>query len=205
VRKLYRWLICETDEPASAIIDPLAESFAKDYDIMKLTETMLRSNLFFSQVAYRQRIKSPVEFAVGIIKALEEIVSTTQLSQDLANLGQNLYNPPTVNGWIGGQYWIDSATLVGRNNLALALLQGSGPYGDELNPWALANNHRCSTLKSAAHFLLDLLLQSDLAPDVYNTVLKIVQSPSESDNDDPEEMLRHFAHAVVTLPEFQLA
>jgi uncharacterized protein (DUF1800 family) len=205
VRKLYRWLICEFEEPNSAMITPLAESFAKDYDILKLIETMLRSNMFFSRAAYRRRIKCPVEFAMGIIKALEGVVSTTQLAQDLAGLGQSLYNPPTVNGWTGGQHWIDSTTILGRHNLALALLQGSGPYSNKLNPRIVANKHGCSTLESAAQLLLDLFLQSDLAPDVNDTILKAKLAPSGNGIDDPEGMLRCFAHALVTLPEFQLA
>ena len=142
---------------------------------------------------------------MGIVKALEAVVSTTQLAQDLAGLGQNLYNPPTVNGWTGGQHWIDSTTLVGRHNLALALLRGSGPYADKLNPWIVANKHGCSTLKSAIQFLLDLFLQSDLAPDVYDNILKTAMAPSGNDIDDPEGTLRCFAHALVTLHEFQLA
>jgi uncharacterized protein (DUF1800 family) len=205
VRKLYRWLICETEQPNEVIINPLAENFAKNYDIMKLIETMLRSNLFFSQTAYRMRIKSPVEFALSILKALEGVVSTTQLAEDLSGLGQKLYNPPTVNGWAGGRHWIDSAAIVKRSNLALALLKGSGPYEDKLNPGALANKYGCSTPKSVAQFLLDLFLQNDLSPDVYDTVLKIVKSPSGTDSNDEEEALRRFAHTVVTLPEFHLA
>jgi len=205
VRKLYRLLICETEEPNALVINPLAESFAKDYDILKLTETMLRSNLFFSRAAYRQRIKSPVEFALGIVKAMEEVVSTTQLAQDLFDLGQNLYNPPTVNGWVGGQHWIDSATIVRRHNLALALLQGSKPYTDKLNPWILSNKYERSTIESAAQFLLDLFLQGDLAPNVHDTIMKKVQESSGSDIDDPERILRNFTHSVVTLPEFHLA
>ncbi len=205
VRKLYRWLICETEEPTPMLITPLVESFAKDYDILKLTETMLRSNLFFSPAAYRRRIKCPVEFALGIVKALEGVVSTTQLAKDLAGIGQNLYHPPTVKGWTGGRHWINSATLVGRNNLALALLQGSGPYSDKLNPWAIAKKHGCSTLKSAMRFLLDLFLQGETDPGVYDTVLKTAQAQAGIGNDDPEEMLRRFAHLVVTLPEFHLA
>jgi len=204
IRKLYRLLICETEEPNPAMISHLAESFAKDYDIMKLTETMLRSNLFFSRAAYRRRIKSPVEFALGIVKAMEGIVSTTQLAQDLANIGQNLYNPPTANGWTGGRNWIDSASLVGRSNLALALLQGSEPYGNKLNPRSLADKHGCSTLNSARQFLLDLFLQSDLAPNVNDSLLKTLQSPTGS-SDNIDATLRCFAHTVVTLPEFQLA
>ncbi|MBW7990510.1 MAG: DUF1800 domain-containing protein [Planctomycetes bacterium] len=205
VRKLYRWLICETEEPNAAMISPLAETFAKDYDIMKLTETMLRSNLFFSQAAYRRRIKSPIEFALGIVHALEGVVSTTQLEKDLAGLGQNLYNPPTANGWAGGRNWIDSATLTGRSNLALSLLLGSGPYGDKLNPRVLANKHGCTTLKSAGQLLLDLFLQSNLAPDVHQSILKTVQAASGNGSDDEDATLRRFAHIVVTLPEFHLA
>lgn len=205
VRKLYRLLICETDQPNAAMISPLAETFAKDYDIMKLTETMLRSNLFFSKAAYRQRIKSPIEFALGIVQALEGVVSTTQLAQDMAGLGQNLYNPPTANGWAGGRNWIDSATLTGRSNLALALLKGSEPYGNKLNPRALANKHSCTTLKSATKLLLDLFLQSDLAPNVNESILKTLQSSSEIGSDDEKATLRRFTHTVVTLPEFQLA
>jgi len=205
VRKLYRWLICETEEPNAMLVAPLVESFAKDYNILKLVETMFRSNLFFSALAYRQRIKCPVEFALGIVKALEGVVSTTQLAQDLADLGQNLYNPPTAKGWTGGRHWINSATLVGRHNIALALLRGSGPYADKLNPWVVAKKHGCSTSKSAMQLLLDLFLQSDLDPDVYDAVLKTVEAPAGIGSDEPEGMLRRFAHVVVTLPEFHLA
>jgi len=205
VRKLYRWLICETEQPDEMLIAPLVESFAEDYDILKLVETMLRSNLFFSAVAYHQRTKCPVEFAVGIVNGLEGVISTTQLAQDLANLGQNLYNPPTIKGWTGGRHWINSATLVGRNNLAVALLRGSGPYGDKLNPWAIAKKHECSTPKSAARLLLDLFLQGDLDPEVYDTVLKTAQASASVGGDDPEGMVRRFAHTVVTLSEFHLA
>jgi len=201
VRKLYRWLISETEQPDEALIAPLAESFAKDYDVLKLVETMLRSNLFFSAAAYRRRIKSPVEFAIGIVKALEGSVSTTQLANDLADLGQNLYNPPTIRGWVGGKHWINSTAIVARNNLASALLQGSDRYGKKLNPWAVAQNHGCATLESARQFLLDLFLQSDLDSDVYDSLPKT----NRGQDDDLGRRTRSLAYAIVTLPEFHLA
>jgi uncharacterized protein (DUF1800 family) len=201
VRKLYRWLISETAEPGDDLIGPLAESFAKDYDVLRLTETMLRSNLFFSSAAYRQRIKCPVEFGVGIVRGLEGLVSTTRLANDLADLGQNLYHPPTVKGWTGGRHWIDSASVVGRCNLASALLRGSGPYEDKLNPRNVAERYGRSTPKSAARLLLDLFLQGDLDDDVRKTLLETIRTGG----DDQGENLRRFTRAVVTLPEFNLA
>ncbi len=201
VRKLYRWLISETEQPNEALIFPLAESFAKDYNVLKLVETMLRSNLFFSAAAYRRRIKSPAEFAIGIIKAMEGTASTTQLATDLADLGQNLYYPPTVKGWAGGQYWINSTAMVARQNLASALLRGSGPYGNKLNPWAVAQKHGCSTPESARRFLLDLFLQGGLDHDVYYA---LPNAPRRQDN-DLGGRTRYIAHAIVTLPEFHMA
>ncbi|MCK4294272.1 MAG: DUF1800 domain-containing protein [Planctomycetes bacterium] len=205
VRKLYRWLICETEQPTTRLITPLAESFARDYDILKLIETMLRSNLFFSPLAYRRRIKCPVEFALGIIKGLEGVVSTTQLARDLANLGQNLYHPPTENGWTGGRHWINSATLTGRHNLALALLSSSGPYANKLNPWPLAKKHGSSTPESAMKLLLDLFLQTDLDPKVYDTLLKTARAQNGLVGGSDQEIVRRSAHAIITLPEFHLA
>jgi len=201
VRKLYRWLISETHPPGDELLAPLAESLAGDYDTGKLVETMLRSNLFFSPVAYRQRIKCPVEFAVGIVRGLEGLVPTARLGSDLAELGQNLYHPPTVKGWEGGRYWINNAMLIGRSNLALALIAGSKPYDDKLDPLAVAGKHGHSSPEAAARFLLDLFLQGDLEAGVAEELMKIVSS-SEG---NPSQRVRRFAHAVITLPEFHLA
>jgi uncharacterized protein (DUF1800 family) len=201
IRKLYRWLISEIEQPEDDLIAPLAESFAKDYDVLKLVETMLRSNLFFSTAAYRKRIKSPAEFAIGIVKALEGSISTTQLANDLADLGQNLYNPPTIKGWAGGQHWINSTAIVARQNLASAFLRGSDPYGNKLNPWAVAQRHGCATSESTRRFLLDLFLQGDLDSDVYDSLPK---TPRRQD-DDLGGRTRSFAYTIVTLPEFHLA
>ena len=205
VRKLYRWLMSETEEPDAILIAPLVESFAKDYSVSRLVETMLRSNLFFSSAVSRRRIKCPVEFALGIVKGLEGMVSTTQLAQDLAGLGQNLYHPPTVKGWTGARHWINSATMIGRYNLASALLQGSGPYADELSPPAVAQKHGRSTFESAARFLIGLFLQDDLDSNVYDMLVKTAQTADGAGNDDPAGGIRRFAHAVITLPEFHLA
>ncbi len=199
VRKLYRWFISETDEPSDELIAPLAELLRKDYRVESAVEAMLRSNVFFSSHAYRQKVKSPVEFAVGIAHALEGMVSTTQLADDVAGLGQNLCHPPTVKGWPGGRDWIDSVTLVRRHNLALALLQGEDAYGDGLNPWGLAQGHGRSDAESAGRFLLDLFLQSDIDADVRESLLRIAK------NEAPAESLRCLAHALTVLPEYHLA
>ncbi len=202
VGRLYRWLISEDGEPETRLIGPLAESFAEDYDILRLVETMLRSNLFFSEAAYRRRVKCPVEYAVGIVKAMEATVPTMPLAQDAARLGQNLYHPPTVKGWKGGRHWIDSAMMIARDNLASALLGGAKRYGERLNPWGIAKKHGCSTAGEIRRFLVDLFLDGNLDDEVYEPV---EIADSSDGGGDLKEKTGRLAQMIVTLPEFQLA
>jgi len=200
VRKLYRWLISETHQPSDALLAPLAEPFAADHDLGRLVETMLRSNLFFSEAAYRRRVKGPVEFAVGIARGLQGTVPTLPLGNHLASLGQDLYRPPTVKGWAGGPAWINRATLVGRSNLAAALLAPAGPYEGKLDPAAVAREHGRSDAASAARFLVELFLQGDVDGAAVHALSEDLPSSG-----DFSPALRRFAHGVFTLPEFQLA
>lgn len=120
VRALYQQFISEEQEPSDDLIQPLVRSFLNDLDISKLVATLLRSTTFFESAG--QRIKSPVELAVGICRTMELTVPTLPLGAELAELGQNLYDPPTLKGWPGGRAWINSATIIGRIQLATRLI-----------------------------------------------------------------------------------
>lgn len=204
VRRLFRWFISETQEPTDALIEPLARSFAQNYDIAQLVGTMLRSNLFFSAAAYRHRVKSPVEYAIGIVRGMEALVNPEPLGHELAQLGQDLCHPPTVRGWVGGTAWISEATLIRRSNLAAALFSASGPYGAKLDPENVARAHGHRQPDAAARFLIDLYLQGDVAPQVSEELLRGVSGPGSS-RSEPGQALRHLACTLATLPEFQLA
>ncbi len=199
-RALYRWLVADEDEPERALLAPLAEAFVREHDFGQLVETVLRSNLFFSARAYRRKIKSPLEYALGLILALEGMVSTTELAQDLAALGQELFRPPSARGWAGGRRWIDEATLARRHNLAADLLRGAGRYGDRLDPYEVARRHGCEREDSAARFLVDLLLQGDADLDAG----ALLQAAQEAGG-NPAATLRAFARALARVPEYQLA
>ena len=200
VRRLYRWLISEAAPPTDALLAPLAGPFAKDFDVGRLVETMLRSNVFFTGVALGRRIKRPVEFAIGIIRALEGAVPTTRLAADLASLGENLYHPPTPSGWPGSRHWLNRATLIGRSNLAAALLAPSGPYSGKLDPAAVARKYGCADARSGGQFLVNLFLQPN-GDDRTFEELPAGAAPGGGLAD----RLRTFAHTIVTQPEFQLA
>jgi len=197
-RCFYRWFVSEADEPADELLAPLADAFCRDGDLGRLVGMVLRSNLFFSAAAYRRRVKSPLEFALGLVIGLEGLVPTSRLASDLAALGQNLGEPPTAAGWAGGTAWINPATLVGRANLASSLLSGSGSYGTGLDPQTTADAHGPGASTTAGRWLIDLLIQGGLPAPVERLLLESV--PKGQD-----EALRRLTQMIVTLPEFQLS
>lgn len=200
VRKLYRWLISETHEPSDELLAPLVEDLRAKFDVGRLVETMLRSNHFFDpRIAYRQRLKSPVEFAVGLIRAFEGLTPTAPLAQQLAAQGQDLLNPPTIHGWEGGRAWITRATLIARGNLARSLLYGGPPFGDGLQPEALSKKHGRREPRAASQFLMDLLLQGDVGAQV------VAALSQHSDDGQQADNLRAVADGITALPEYQLS
>lgn len=213
VRKLYRFLISESDNPTTEVIDSLAEQYRKwDFDTGKLVAMMLRSNLFFSPAAYRAKIKSPVEFTIGIVRGLDGRAGTLPLAAALDGLGQVLFAPPSVKGWDGGPAWLNAQTLLGRNNLALALTSTEDSrFADRCDPAPVLARSGAKTDAKVVHWLLDTFLQGDVPEAtrdkllVYMKQAKDVKYPAYWSRDDvANHRLRAVAHLVLTLPEFQL-
>jgi Protein of unknown function (DUF1800) len=122
IRKLYAYFIAETQNPPDSLLAPLAERFRQsDYDIGDLVGTMLRSRHFYSEYAYRQRVKSPVEYVIGVVRAVRPTASPRDLVGALEVMGQPLFGPPNVKGWPGGKAWLNSATVLARQNFAQAM------------------------------------------------------------------------------------
>ena len=79
---------------------------------------MLSSKHFFSEHAFRQRIKSPVEFVLGAVQPSVTVTSPPQpLVRRMEVMGQNLFAPPNVKGWPGGQAWLNTSTVLARVQL----------------------------------------------------------------------------------------
>jgi hypothetical protein len=126
VGKLYAFLVNETPPP-KGLLTPLEARFRKsDYDIADLVRTMLASRLFFSDHAYRKRVKWPVEYALGTVRAVvPDRAPLADLLDPLAKMGQVLFAPPNVKGWRTGTDWLNSATLLARNNYAESVAMGN--------------------------------------------------------------------------------
>jgi uncharacterized protein (DUF1800 family) len=212
--KLVRFLVSDTLAPTPELVEPLATSFRKsNYDTAALVRRVLSSNLFFSEDAYRAKVKSPVEFALGIVKGLEGRIGTTALAQALEQLGQNLFNPPSVKGWDGGQAWLNGQTLLYRQNLALAFCSTEDQrFGTRIDPAALARKYKKAGDEELVDFFLGVFLQGDVPAESRRRLLDYAGKSHKGKvpvywtaQDAEDHRVRALCHLVLTQPEFQLS
>jgi uncharacterized protein (DUF1800 family) len=214
VAKLFRFLISETVQPAPELLEPLADRFrSSGYDFGALVRTMLSSNLFFSPLVYRTRIKSPVDFLLGIVRGLEGQVGTTNLAVVLEQLGQKVFYPPSVKGWDGGRTWLNGQTLLFRQNLALALTSTEDVrFGRRTDPAVLVRKHGLKSDVEIVDFFLKLFLQGDVPAEARANLVDYQQRSHQQTvpvywtaADAADHRMRSLCHLVLSLPESQLS
>ena len=115
--KLWREFV--SPKPDEKEVKQLAAIFqASGYNIGKLMRLILSSDAFYTLDNRATLIKSPVEFVVGTLKTFDiETPNLRPFVLTAALLGQNVFAPPNVKGWPGGEAWINTATLLGRKQL----------------------------------------------------------------------------------------
>ena len=121
--KIYRYFVREDLSPdlqkkLGAILRQ------NNYEITPLLETIFLSRDFYSPASVGTQIKSPVQLAVETYKKLGQtnIPGVPDFNLATSALGQQLFSPPTVAGWAGGQSWITPGLLLERGNLARDIL-----------------------------------------------------------------------------------
>ena len=141
-RHLYHFFVA--DEPAvpawpytsprdPSAIDTLVESyFDSHYNIKSMLRTLFNSDFFRSEDVRYKKVKGPAEFLVGVLRMTGEFDRPRREMipryRQTTWMGQELNNPPTVEGWHQGVEWINTGTLIERINFA------SEQFGDPHKP-----------------------------------------------------------------------
>ena len=96
--------------------------FESNYDIKHMLNVLFNSNFFKSDNCRYAKIKSPVDMVAGIIRLTKEFESPkTEILErnfQMIFMGQELLNPPSVEGWHQGTEWINTGSLTERLNFA---------------------------------------------------------------------------------------
>ena len=103
-------------------IDALVAAYMQsDGDIRAMLSALFNSDSFKN--ARFKKVKSPVELITGVIKLVGTYQYPAPGMVDYSNtarlMGQQLFDPPTVEGWHTGHEWIDGGTLNERVNFAV--------------------------------------------------------------------------------------
>ena len=122
--KLWREFVSAS--PDSKEIDRLAIIFRNhNYEIKPLLQALLSSSSFRDARNRGTMIKSPVELLVGTLRIFKVPVGSGQrLAFTSRTMGQDLFDPPNVKGWVGGTAWITSDTLLMRQQIIERFFRG---------------------------------------------------------------------------------
>jgi len=114
VTKLWKEFVSPV--PDAREVARIAGQFrASNYDIKTALRALLTSDAFFAASSRGALIKSPVDLVVGTMRQFDVAYSDPlPLTLLLRQLGQDLFSPPNVKGWPGGEAWINSTSLLAR-------------------------------------------------------------------------------------------
>jgi uncharacterized protein (DUF1800 family) len=94
------------------------EYFRTDSNVGSMLRVLFNSDAF--KKARFSKVKSPAETVVSTMRLVRDFdfpkPGLNALALSIRYMGQDLLNPPTVEGWHTGKEWIDSGTLVERIN-----------------------------------------------------------------------------------------
>ena len=130
-KRLYLFFVADHPDPDA--IEYLAAVYHESqYDIRAMLRALFLSPFFRSERAYYAKVKSPAEYVVGIMRLIGDYASPKpgfgDISLECRYMGQDLLNPPSVEGWHMGKEWIDTGCLVERVNF------GAKQLGDVSKP-----------------------------------------------------------------------
>ena len=122
-RRLYSFFVSETEEPSNAMVTRLADVYLKnDTDMRAVVRELLRTPEFLVTPNHFSRYAWPVEFVVRALKEVGHVgFSVDSAMTPLTNMGQQLFEPPDVNGWDPGPGWFSTGAMLARMNFAAQL------------------------------------------------------------------------------------
>ena len=199
-----------SDNPPPALVDRMTKTFLKkDGDIREVMKTMLKSPEFWSDEAYRAKVKTPLEFVVSALRASgADVTDPSPLARQLQNLGMPLYGMQPPTGYSNkADAWVNSAALLGRMNFAMALtadrLRGTQVNASQMLGTSAAPADSLQALAELESHLLD----GDVSKQTHDTIAGRLEDPSVSQRklDDPARPPNTAAIAGLLLgsPEFQ--
>jgi hypothetical protein len=193
-------------DPEPELIDAVAGLLrAHDFTLAPVMTTLLSSNVFYSQRAYRALVKSPVEFVVGSYRLFGVPAAQPAVLAALRRMTQVLFYPPNVKGWPGGSAWLNTSTVLARENFANALMTANVVGGSS---WLLAAGP--GSPERAAGAIVGAVVQDDVSG-ASRAKLEAYLAGADSATlgalsaENFDQRMRGGAYLTMAMPAYQLA
>ena len=219
-RHLYNFFVAdEAQVPAWGVTPPrdseavelLADTFTKsNYDIRSVLRVLFTSD-FFKEARF-ERLKSPAEVVVGTLRMVGgaefPAPGIGDLSRQPSYMGQDLLNPPSVEGWHTGAEWINSGSLMRRVNFVADLV------GDVSRPGiqSLIASLKAQGARSPDQVVdgcLDLLGPLEVAPESRTELIEFAGEQGDyawdTDASSAARRVGELLQLIVSLREYQYA
>ena len=140
------------DEAPDGCIDDAVRAWERSNgEIRQVVRAIVHSPDFWAPVNVQSKVKTPLEFVVTAVRAVSGIPdSTPRLAQNVARLGEPLFQKQTPDGYGEKQEdWVNSGALLARMNFAVQLASGRMPgvtvrsrQGGAAHPTIMRRCHR---------------------------------------------------------------
>jgi len=193
------WKFFAGSDPSPILAHKLGERFrGGGYEIKPLLREIFLSSEFYSPKVVGTQIKSPVQWLVGTSKSLETPLTGSRVEQDaLKQLGQMLFEPPSVKGWDGGRSWISASTFINRCNLSSTLfLSRQSPDPARLFPADVRGSAESLYEAVAARMLV-------VRPTAKEKE-RLISFVNERGLPASDSTISDLLHLVMSLPEYQI-
>ena len=221
-RHLYNFFVAdEAQVPAWAVtppldpeaIDLLADTLVEsNYDIRSTLRVLFNSD-FFKNARFA-RLKSPTEVVVGTLRLVGgaefPAPGIGDLSRQPSYMGQDLLNPPSVEGWHTGAEWINSGSLMRRVNFTAELV------GDVERPGIKSLVDRLQSqgdrsVEKVVDGCLDLMGPLEVQPESRVELIQFVEERGEfawgtpQQTEESKARVSELLQLIVSLREYQYA
>jgi uncharacterized protein (DUF1800 family) len=201
-RKLYAYFINEVDPPDEVLIQALARTYyTRNYEIEPMVRLLLTSPQFRDPANYYKRYSWPVEYVVRSIKEIGWVgFSVNTALTPLVNMGQQLFEPPDVNGWELGPGWFSSGGMLARMNFAAVLATNQR--------FVLRDQSRgkVDSHESLVSFMLDRMTPPEFSGDAYSALLDYARQGGAWTGSDAQLAAKSagLAHLIAGSGDYQL-
>ena len=126
-QKMWSYYVSETEQN-QAELDHIAQAFRRsNFEISVLMAELLATPSFWAEQTRGTIVKSPVDLVIGSIRSTGHVpVGWQSTASALANLGQNLFEPPNIAGWTRGAGWVTPANLLNRTKFVADFFSKEG-------------------------------------------------------------------------------